>query len=288
MKIPFLETTRRGYVVPLVLLLIFSSVFVAVKLEMEQIPRQKVPGSSIIYIPSGKYLKYATFGYSSLLADLIYIWAIQYYSDYSIEDRFDYLDRIFSIISELDPQYLDPYEIGAVIATYEARDPDLALKILDRGLEKNPKQWIFPFEAGHYAQMVKKDYKLAQKYYEKAMNIEGAPPLAKRLYANAAFKAMDFKTSWQTWWEIYSTADDERIKKIASNHLYQVKAAMDIRVIEQAIRIYKKRYRHFPRSLSQLVTTGLLKFVPRDFDDKEYLYNPQTGEVKAATIPWKR
>ena len=28
---------------------------------------------------------------------------------------------------------------------------------MDLGLAKNPDQWIFPFEAGHYAQMAK-DY----------------------------------------------------------------------------------------------------------------------------------
>jgi len=78
-------------------------IFMGLKLKLDQIPRQKVPGSSIIYLPSGKYLKYATFGYSSMLADLIYIWAIQYYCNYNIPDRFQYLEHIFSIISVLDP-----------------------------------------------------------------------------------------------------------------------------------------------------------------------------------------
>jgi len=262
--------------------------FVFFQLKIEQISRTKIPGSSIIYIPSGKYLKFATFGYSSLMADLIYIWAIQYYSDYSIEDRFNYLDHIFSIISELDPLYLDPYQIGALIATYEARAPDLALKILDRGLAKNPDQWIFPLEAGHYAQMIKKDFKLAQHYYKKTMEIKDVPSIAKRLYANAAFKAMDFQTSWQNWLEIYQTAEDERIKKIASNHFYQVKAAIDISTIKEAINKFRARYHRHPRELSRLVNTGFLNSLPKDLDGQKYLYDFHTGEVKPATIPWKR
>jgi len=155
-------------------------------------------------------------------------------------------------------------------------------------LEKNPQQWIFPFEAGHYAHLVKKDYKIAQHYYQKAMEIEGAPPLVKRLYANAAFKAMDFQTSWQTWLEVYQTAEDERTKKIASNHLYQVKASLDIKMIQEAIQKYKARYNRNPLELSQLVRAGFLKSLPRDFDGKEYLYDSRTGEVKPPTIPWKR
>ena len=116
----------------IIILILSCGLFMGVKVIMDKIPRSKVPGASIIYIPSGKYLKHATFGYSSLMADLIYIWAIQYYGNYAISERYDHLDQIFSIIAELDPRYLDPYEVGAIIAVYEARDPYLAFKVLDR------------------------------------------------------------------------------------------------------------------------------------------------------------
>jgi len=271
-----------------VLLILSCGIFMSLKVKTDNISRKKIPGSSIIYIPSGQYLKFATFGNSSLLADLIYVWAIQYYSDYTIPDMYEYLDHIFSIINELDPSYLDPYDIGAVIAAYEAEDLDLALKILDRGLEKNPKQWLFPYMAAHYAQMIKKDHKLAQEYYKKAMNIEEVPPIVERLYANAIFKSMDYKRALQTWLEIYKTAKDERIKKIASNHLYNITATIDIQKINEAIEKFKESYGRNPMELSQLVRAGFLDSLPKDLDGKEYIYDSRTGEVKTPTIPWKR
>ncbi|MFB0566137.1 MAG: tetratricopeptide repeat protein [Candidatus Aminicenantaceae bacterium] len=288
MKMSLLKEKGFSPLFFILILLLSCGAFITTELKIERISRKKIPGSSIIYIPSGKYLKYATFGYSSLLADLIYIWAIQYYSDTSIEERFKYLDHIFSIISELDPHYLDPYEVGAVIALYEAKNPDLSLQILDSGLAKNPQQWIFPFEAGHYAQLVIKDYKLAQHHYRRAMEIDGSPPIAKRLYANAAFKVMDFQTSWRTWLEILQTTKDERIKKIASNHLYQVKAAIDIDIITNAIQKFRERYQRNPIELSHLVRAGFLESLPKDLDGQEYLYDPSKGEAKPPTIPWKR
>ncbi len=269
-------------------LILSCGAFMGLKLRMDRIPREKVPGSSIIYIPSGKHLKYAALGHSGLVADLIYIWAIQYYSTYSIPDRFDHLDHIFSIISELDPFFLDPYEIGALIAVYEAQDLELCLKILDRGLENNPGQWLLPFEAAHYAGMVKKDYRTARAYYEKAMNIPGAPPLIRRLHANTAFQLADYETAWRNWLEIYQTAEDERVKKIASNHLYQAKAARDIQNLQAALQDFIRDFGQRPHELEELVRSGKLSSLPRDLDDRPYVYNPETGEIKSASIPWKR
>lgn len=269
------------------LLILTCGTFMGLKLKIDDITREKIPGASIIYVPSGKYFKFATFGNSSLLADLVYLWAIQYYSTYTVVDRYENLDHIFSIIAELDPRYLDPYEVGAVIAFHEAEDLELALKILDKGLEKNPDQWIFPYEAGHYAR-IRKEYKLAQEYFKKAMEIEGAPDFVKRLYADATFMTVDYKTSWETWMEIYKTAEDDRIKKIASNHLYRVKAAVDIRTIRRAIIKFHEQYGRNPSDLSRLIRTGFLKSIPKDLDGKEYIYDPKTGRVGTPTIPWKR
>jgi len=265
-----------------------SGAFAALKVRTDKIVRRKVPGSSIIYLPSGKFLKYATFGYSALAADLIYLWSIQYYSTPTIDDRFDHLAHIFSIIAELDPRYVDPYEVGALIAIQEAHDPEAAFKILDLGLEKNPDQWVFPFDAGHIALMQLKDYPLAEKYFKICMAIPGAPDFVQRLYANAIYKKGDLKTSWDTWLQIYKTAPDERTKKIAENHLYNVKATIDTGMLKEALRAYRDRTGRFPDSLGRLVQAGLLKDIPKDLDGKDYVYDPGTGNVTTVISPWKR
>jgi len=271
-----------------VLLLVSASAFMALKVHTDGITRKKVPGSSVIYLPSGKFLRYATFGYSALAADAVYLWAIQYYSTPTIDDRFDHLDHVFSIISELDPRFADPYEVGALIAVQEARDAQAAFRILDRGLEKNPDMWIFPFQAGHIAMMSLRDYELAESYFKACMEIPGSPDFVRRLHANAIFRKGDLQTSWETWLEIYRTAPDERTKRIASNHLYNVKSAIDIGGIRNALEAFRERFARWPGDLEDLVRTGLLTQVPRDLDGEDYLYDPQTGEVKTRISPWRR
>ena len=67
-----------------------------------------------------------------------------------------------------------------------------------------------------------------------------------------------------------------------------MKAAIDIEKIKEALQKYRERYRHNPMSLEQLVTAGFLDTLPRDLDQQDYIYDSLTGEVKPATIPWKR
>ncbi len=265
-----------------------AAAFMALKGATDRVAREKLPGSSIIYIPSGKFLKYATFGYRAVAADAIYLWAIQYYSTPTIDDRFDHLDHIFAIINELDPRYQDPYEVGALIAVEEARNPAAAFSILDRGATNNPDQWVYPFNAGHVALMTLKDYPLAEKYFDQCMKIPGAPEFVERLRANAIFKKGDLQTSWETWLDIYKKAPDERTKKIASNHLYNVKATIDAAAVEDAAAKYRERFGRLPADLETLRRTGFLREVPKDMDGEDYLYDPATGTVKTVTSPWRR
>ncbi len=72
---------RKGPTALLLALLAASGAgLAALKGATDRVVRSQVPGSSIIYVPSGKFLRFATFGCRSLAADLLYLWAIQYYS----------------------------------------------------------------------------------------------------------------------------------------------------------------------------------------------------------------
>jgi tetratricopeptide (TPR) repeat protein len=290
----------RGTLLLVAFLAAAAAGFTTLKAATDRVVRSRVPGSSIIYIPSGKFLRFATFGYRSLAADAIYLWSIQYYSTPTIDDRFDHLDHVFGIINELDPRFRDPYEIGAMIAVQGAQEnrgqrPEMAEKltkdaftILDRGDANNPDQWIYTFEAGHIALMNLKDYALAEKYFERCMRIPGAPVFVERLRANAIFKRGDLETSWETWLDIYRRAPDERTKKIASNHLYNVKAAIDRTAIERALAEYRERFGRLPADLGALARSGLLREVPKDFDGNDYVYDPAAGTVQTGISPWRR
>ena len=105
--------------------------------------------NDLLYLPNGRYLKIASLGHSALVADLVYLWSIQHYSDYEREDRFRYVEHVFgNVIAELDPGFTDAYSLGAMILSVEARDLPGALRLLELGMERNPGDWILPYIAG--------------------------------------------------------------------------------------------------------------------------------------------
>jgi len=277
----------RTVIIPIALLLTLAGI-AGVKIALDGMSRAGIPGAGIVYLPSGPAVKAATFGYPSLMADIAYVWAIQYYANTAVTDRFSHFRRIFGVISDLDPKWIDPYLTAALIAHYDTADGELALKMYDDGAARNPGEWIFPLEAGHYCQLYLKDFERAKAYYRKASEIPGAPDIARRLYADSAFKAMDYQTSWSTWREVYETAKDPEIKKIASNHLYRVKAAVDLGALQDALGRFRESRGRAARNLDELAAAGLISAVPKDFDGEDYVYDPKTGELKTAVIPWKR
>jgi hypothetical protein len=63
---------------------------------------------------------------------------------------------------------------------------------------------------------------------------------------------------------------------------------VDTAAIKSALEKYRERFGRNPVELGQLVRAGFLSALPQDLDGKDYLYDPQTGEIKTQVSPWKR
>lgn len=235
--------------------------------------------SQLLYLPSGKYLKPASFGYHALLADFIYLWSIQYYGDPLFHPRMEYLKHTYEIITELDPQFMDAYQTGAFLMIYDGRVPEAGLDLLDLGLERNPKEWVLPTDAGFYCMMNLKDRARAIQYFEKADAIPGAPSLVKRILASLHFKLGDTLLAYQLWKEVYETAERSSIKQTAFQHLHDLKVLIDLSAIRNAIESFREKQHQYPLNLEQLTSARLLDEIPLDPEGNEYQYNSRTGEV---------
>lgn len=242
-----------------------------------------------VTLPPGKTLKILSFGFHELTADMLFIWTIQFYSTYNLSNRFDYLENIFNAITDLEPRYKDVYIVGSWIMALEAKDIEMAIRLLEKGSRNMPDQWIFDYEASFYAYRDLKDYDRAVKYLQKAAQRPGAPSLIRRKEAHLIYMKDDLSQAYAMWVEIYNNATSRLDKDAAFKHLYQIKFEMDKKMLEKRLEQFKQKYTRYPADLAQLVRAGLLKTVPLDFTGQNYLYDPQTGKISAIRMfKWKK
>jgi len=244
-------------------------------LRAEALRKGTPAGHHLLYLPSGRYLKVITFGYEGLAADLIYIWSIQYYSNYQIEDRYDYLDQIYRrVIAELDPTFVAPYLVGSMIMSVEAGRDDLALKLLEEGTKRNPGVWIVPFQAGYLCYSKLHDYACAKEYFRKALESPAAPAPVRRFYAEMYNKLGDPRTSLRHWAEIHDTADSDYVRQVSWMHVHDLRIEVDLEELNRVIERYREEKGQYPRRLEELVRAGLLAALPIDPEGKPYSIDP--------------
>lgn len=243
----------------------------------------------MVNLPDSNKLKIMSIGHDHLLGDLLYIWAIQLYSSYNIANSYDYIDLIFDRITDLIPSYRYPYIVGAMIMAHEKEDTRMAIKLLQKGSKNNPEDWYFDFEAGFYAFQRLKDYKLAEELFKNASEKPEAPVFLRRKIAHMTYMSDDLDKSWALWKDIENNANDDFERQAASNHLYQIKYEADRRIIEKIISAFHKRYNRYPVTLEELIHKGFIKAVPSDYRGETYLYDKNTGRLKARkTFAWKK
>lgn len=251
-----------------------------VQQRMDVVRRDLPPGYEVLYLPTGKHVKLLSFGYQQLLADVVYLWSIQYTTDPRVPDRFERVEHMYEIINNLDPLYSDPYHIGAMMMAYEMNNVPMALRLLDRGIRNLPQNWNIPMDAGFYAYMQLHDYQRAIRYFDAAMQRPGAPALLRRMKADMYQRQGDIETARDYWHEIYTEATDERTRRIGYNHYFDLSQAVDLRTLRRAIAAYSAAKGHHPSRLARLKEESFLAEIPRNPDGEEYLYNPRTGDVQ--------
>lgn len=234
----------------------------------------------LLYLPNGDYLRVASLGQQNLLADLIYLWAIQYYGNYEREDRYHYVEHVFGeVITELDPNYVDAYWLGALILTVEARDLEAGLRLLDKGIQNNPDHWVLPylaawecFYAGHHDRAV--------SYFDAASRVAGAPPFVRRMRAGMVDRAGDLQGAMRLWLELLDDPDgDPGTRAIARRQLRTLRLRYDMQRLREAVARFRNENGRLPRDLEELRRRSYIEEVPIGADGQAYEYDPRTGGV---------
>jgi len=173
-----------------------------------------------LYLPSGKFVREFSLGYREVVADAVWLSAVQYYGDFRKGNHdLRYFSGLIDIVTSLDPHFTFAYLFGALVVSEDAGSFDEGMDILKRGISRNPTSWQLPFEIGFLNFVNRRDNALAARYFELASRLPGAPEYVERFAAFVYSKAGDSGSSIRIWEEYKEHADDPFLKELAERYI---------------------------------------------------------------------
>src|SRR5438270_5991915 len=111
---------KATWIAALLLLGLFAG-SVASRRRVEHLRGHEATLEEVLYLPSGKVLKRLSLGYSSLLADIYWTRAVQYFGSRHVvhATHYELLDPLLQITTDLDPHIIVVYQFGSVFLSQQ-------------------------------------------------------------------------------------------------------------------------------------------------------------------------
>ncbi|MEE9182314.1 MAG: tetratricopeptide repeat protein [candidate division NC10 bacterium] len=199
-----------------------GSIFIGRGLEARGETRRLTEES--LYIPSATFLRYASLGHQTMVADLMWIRTVQYFGEElerrrelnqprDSKERFKFLYPLLDLTVSLDPQFVQGYRFGGLLLTVVKRY-DEAIALYAKGYAANPDRWEMPHDLGRLYYLDLKDHEKALHWWKIANDLPGRPGyiprFVPRLYAQTGQKEIAI----ELWLEMLEATDSKTVRAI--------------------------------------------------------------------------
>jgi hypothetical protein len=265
-----------GWLLPILIL-----GFAAVCLLQTKIDQQRNSmrvGQEHLAFRSGKLIEALSLEYATFMGAVYWTRVVQYFGEKHRlhQTNLELLWPLLDIATTLDPQLIPAYRFGSTFLSDSpprgAGRPDLAVKLLDRGIKANPDQWRLYQDLGNVYYFDAKDYAKASAAFADGSKNPNALIWMKVMAAKIAAEGESPETSYFLWLQVYQTTPDPRVKQNAEEHLKLMKVQLDIQEINRLGDEFEKRTGRRPSKMNDLVQAGLLKEVPTDSEGYAYTF----------------
>jgi hypothetical protein len=227
---------------------------------------------------SGNLVKTLSLEYAPFMGAVYWTRVVQYFGEKHRlhQTNFELLWPLLDIATTIDPQLIPAYRFGSTFLSdgppRGAGHPDLAVRLLERGIKANPEQWRLYQDLGNVYYFDAKDYPKASAAFEEGSKNPRALIWMKVMAAKIAAEGESPETSYFLWLQVYQTTTDPMVKQNAEEHLKLMKVDLDLKEINRLADEYEKQSGHRAIRMTELVQAGLLKDVPRDSEGYEYTF----------------
>ncbi len=208
-------------------------------------------GEERLYV-DGATAKRLTFAFNGLAADWYWMRSLQYvgrkivnYED-SHDGRFNLgnlssldlglLGPLLRVTATLDPQFMAPYEFGAVILP--ELNQDEAISLLNYGIAANPSSWRLHHFLG-YIYWQRKDYAQASDIYAAGAKLPGAPAWMAALGARMKAEGGSRDAAREMYRHLYEASNDEAVKEMVTKQTMRLDSLDERDTIRRVLADYR-------------------------------------------------
>lgn len=206
--------------------------------------------SLYVSAPTAKRL---TLAFNGLVADWYWMRSLQYvggkivaYQD-SHEGRMDFgtlgslnlklLPQLLIITTTLDPQFMAPYEYGAMILP--EIDSNQAVGLLSYGIKQNPSTWRLYHYLG-YIHWQRREYEKASDLYGVGAKLPGAPPWMAAMSARLKAEGGSRDAAREMYRHLSEGSGDQSVKEMVVKQLLRLDSLDERDAIRRVLTDFKE------------------------------------------------
>ena len=232
--------------------------------------RKALPeGDATAYLIPSKLAKVTMLEFDGIAADFLFAKALVFIG--STKERTEiprvkpwewkWFNELSNTITDLDPYFVDPYYFANAYLTWEGGMVQEANDLLKKGSRYREWDPYLPFFVGFNYFYFDRDNGKASEWLMTAARRPGANTLYANLAARLAYEGKRTENAIVFLEELLSRTDDEELQQ---RYKVRLEALQGIYALENAAITYKQKFHKNPRSVDDLIRTGLIKEIPQD------------------------
>lgn len=242
-----------------------------------------------VVLPRPDIARAASLGFRSVTSDLYWIAAVNYFGDQRNElVAYAQLSNYLELVVSLDPDFEYAYLFGGMALPWSIGkgwvNVDEAISLLERGVKRFPNNWRLRFQLAYTYSTYRDRFKDAGDQLAAVALLPGSPDyvggLATRMYASAG----QYETATMIAEQLANSVEDPEIKEALLRRAAETRTVRSVIRLEELVKRFADLRHHFPATLDELVSAGLLSALPVDELGGTFEYNPATGEVESSVL----
>lgn len=236
----------------------------------------------VTYVPNGTAVRVAALGHRTFVSDMYWLQAVQYIGDPKADQRgWEKLLPLVDLVTDLDPRHGYAYQTAGIVLSAAGRLEE-SDRILEKGMEKGPPYWTFPYYVSFNHWFYRGDYEKGAHYARIAAKTPGASANVSQLAVSLSSKSGTPEDALRVLDELRATAKDE---VTASRLEEQTKLAIlerDAQALERAAKRFRAERGRDIFGLEELLFTGYVLALPQDPFGGRYVWRPDERKVHSS------